>query len=134
MAIPTPALTTLTGLAFAAQVGPGWPLAANIAALGFANGVFAVAAIGAMMGLAGADGDRRAGIRMGVWGAAQAIAFGTGGLTGAVGVDAGRALIGRTDLAFLLVFAVEAGLFLSAAWLASRSSPRPALTPMGATA
>ena len=44
----------LGGLAFAAQVGAWWPLKANVAALGFANGVFAVSAIGAMMGLAGA--------------------------------------------------------------------------------
>ena len=84
------------GLAHAAHVGPGWPLAANIAALGFANGVFAVAAIGAMMALAGAGGGGREGIRMGVWGAAQAVAFGLGGLTGAVGVDVGRAVIGST--------------------------------------
>ena len=41
----------LAGLALAARAGPGWPLSANIALLGFANGVFAVAAIGAMMGL-----------------------------------------------------------------------------------
>ncbi|OYY68465.1 BCD family MFS transporter [Sphingomonas sp. 28-63-12] len=108
----------LLGLAMAAQVGADWPLKANILLLGFANGVFAVAAIGAMMGLAGAQGPARAGIRMGVWGAAQAIAFGLGGLIGAVGVDAGRALTGDTPHAFLVVFAGEAGVFVVAAWLA----------------
>jgi BCD family chlorophyll transporter-like MFS transporter len=109
----------LAGLAMAAQVAPHWPMAANVALLGFCNGVFAVSAIGAMMALAGQGGERREGIRMGVWGAAQAIAFGLGGLTGAVGVDAMRSITGTTGLAFSNVFAVEAGLFLVAAWLAS---------------
>nr|WP_243843408.1 BCD family MFS transporter [Sphingomonas vulcanisoli] len=126
----------LAGLSLAARVGPTWPLSANIAALGFANGVFAVAAIGAMMGLAGAGGGAgeggREGIRMGVWGAAQAIAFGLGGLIGAVGVDVGRALIGSTPETFTIVFGSEALLFLVAASLALRgSSPsrRPVLAP-----
>ena len=75
----------LLGLAMAARFAPHWPVAANIALLGFCNGVFAVSAIAAMMALAGAGGPAREGVRMGVWGAAQAIAFGLGGLTGAVG-------------------------------------------------
>lgn len=108
----------LAGLAMAAQVGSAWPLTLNIVLLGFANGVFAVAAIGAMMGLAGAQGPSRSGIRMGVWGASQAMAFGLGGLIGAVGVDIGRALTGADATAFLIVFAGEAGLFAIAAWLA----------------
>ena len=121
----------LAGLAMAARVGTGYPLALNIAALGFANGVFAVAAIGAMMGLAGAGGGGREGIRMGIWGASQAIAFGLGGLIGAIGVDAGRALTGSTPDTFTLVFAVEAALFLLAASLALRGSPgsSPVLAP-----
>jgi BCD family chlorophyll transporter-like MFS transporter len=109
----------LAGLAMAAHVAPNWPFAANVALLGFCNGVFAVSAIGAMMALAGQRGERREGIRMGVWGAAQAIAFGLGGLTGAVGVDTMRVLTGANGLAFSNVFAVEAGLFLVAAWLAA---------------
>jgi BCD family chlorophyll transporter-like MFS transporter len=108
----------LAGLAIAAQVGSAWPLKLNILLLGFANGVFAVAAIGAMIGLAGAQGPSRAGIRMGVWGASQAMAFGLGGLIGAVGVDIGRALTGDDAQAFLVVFAGEAMLFVVAAWLA----------------
>ncbi len=108
----------LAGLAMAAQVGSAWPLTLNIILLGFANGVFAVAAIGAMMGLAGAKGPSRSGIRMGVWGASQAMAFGLGGLIGAVGVDIGRAMTGADSTAFLIVFAGEAMLFLVAAWLA----------------
>lgn len=110
----------LAGLAAAARIGPSWPLAANIALLGFANGVFAVAAISAMMGLAGAAGPQREGVRMGVWGAAQAIAFGLGGLIGAVGVDIGRAVMGAPDQAFIMVFAAEAMLFLVAAALSLR--------------
>ena len=112
----------LCGLVMAARVGPGWPILANIFALGFANGVFAVAAIGAMMALAGggASGTHSAGIRMGIWGAAQAIAFGLGGLTGAVAVDAGRALTGSLPQTFMLVFGAEALLFLAAAVLALR--------------
>jgi len=108
----------LVGLILAARMGPGWPLTANIAALGLANGVFAVSAIGAMMGLAGADGGHREGIRMGVWGAAQAIAFALGGLMGAIGLDLGRALIGSTSRTFMIVFAVHALLFVVAASLA----------------
>jgi BCD family chlorophyll transporter-like MFS transporter len=122
----------LAGLAAAARFGPGWPLAANIAALGFANGVFAVAAVGAMMGLAGAAGPRREGMRMGMWGAAQAIAFGLGGLTGAIGVDLGRAAMGSTDRAFILVFSAEAMLFLVAAAMALRiraALPRATAAP-----
>ena len=116
----------LAGLAMAARVGQGWPLSANIAALGFANGMFAVAAIGAMMGLAGADGGGREGIRMGVWGAAQAVAFGLGGLIGAIGVDVGRKVTGSTPETFTLVFSIEALLFLLAATLALRMTGAPA--------
>jgi BCD family chlorophyll transporter-like MFS transporter len=57
---------------------PGWPIAPTVFALGFFNGVFAVAAIGSMMALAGQGKGRREGIRMGVWGAAQAVGFGAG--------------------------------------------------------
>ncbi len=117
----------LAGLALAALAGPGWPLAANVALLGFANGVFAVAAIGQMMALASADGGRE-GMRMGVWGAAQAIAFGLGGLVGAVGVDVGRAITGSTSGTFLMVFGAEALLFLVAAALVLRGTARPAAT------
>lgn len=115
----------------AARVGPGWPLAANIAVLGFTNGVFAVAAIGAMMGLAGAGGGGREGIRLGIWGAAQAIAFGLGGLIGAVGVDAGRAITGSTPQTFTMVFGVEALLFLVAATLALRAPSNAAQNVAG---
>ena len=111
----------LAGLAVAARVAPHWPIAANVALLGFCNGAFAVSAIGAMMALAGAGGESREGVRMGVWGASQAIAFGLGGLIGAVGVDSGRAVMGADGPAFALIFGIEAGMFLLAALVALRA-------------
>lgn len=114
----------LAALAMGAQVGAGWPLEANVFALGFANGLFAVSAIGSMMGLAGAGERTREGIRMGVWGAAQAIAFGAGGLLGALGVDFARRAQGHDAEAFALIFAIEAGLFIVAAWLGLRAASR----------
>lgn len=118
----------LVGLALAAQAGPGWPLKANVFALGFCNGIFAVAAIGAMMGLAGAGKRTREGVRMGVWGAAQAIAFGLGGLLGALGVDIARRAQGQDAGAFQLIFALEALAFVVAAMLAVRATSK-ALKP-----
>ena len=112
----------LAGLAMAALAGPGWPLTANVFVLGFCNGVFAVSAIGAMMGLAGAGEKTREGVRMGVWGAAQAIAFGLGGLGGAMGVDIARRVAGQDGTAFQLIFAIEACLFALAAALAVQAT------------
>lgn len=112
----------LGALALAAVAGPGWPLRITVFVLGLGNGVFAVAAIGAMMGLAGAGEKTREGVRMGVWGASQAIAFGLGGLTGAVGVDFARAAMGNDGAAFQLVFAIEAAAFVIAAALAVKAT------------
>jgi BCD family chlorophyll transporter-like MFS transporter len=122
----------LAGLSAAAAIGPGWPLQPTVFALGFFNGMFAVAAIGSMMGLAGAGRQRREGLRMGLWGASQAIAFGLGGLLGAAGVDLMRGLIASEGLAFLPVFGVEAALFLASAYLASRLEA-PAAVPVAAS-
>lgn len=116
----------LAGLAIAATTGSDWPIKANVAVLGFANGLFAVSAIGAMMGLAGAGQQSREGVRMGVWGASQAIAFGLGGLTGAMGVDIARGLLASDGAAFQLIFAGEAGLFILAALLGVRVTMRTA--------
>ncbi len=119
----------LGGLAMAAVHGPPWPLASNVFVLGFGNGVFAVAAIGTMMGLAGAGENTREGVRMGVWGASQAIAFGLGGLLGAVGVDLARRTLGDDGSAFQLIFAIEAAAFVLAAILAVGAAARaPART------
>lgn len=110
----------LAGLATASATPGEWPLSFNVFVLGFANGCFAVAAIGSMMALAGAAGRDRAGMRMGLWGAAQAVAFGLGGLAGAAGVDLVRILTGDPAAAFGLVFAAEAATFIAAAAIALR--------------
>jgi len=117
----------LAALGLAAINGPPWPLGLNVFVLGFGNGVFAVAAIGAMMGLAGAGKTTREGVRMGVWGASQAIAFGLGGLLGAVGVDFARHALGADGPAFQMVFAIEAAAFVLAALLAIKATGGAAL-------
>ncbi|MDZ7824089.1 MAG: BCD family MFS transporter [Ahrensia sp.] len=110
----------LMGLAFSSTLAPAWPLEVNVFLLGLANGTFAVAAIGTMMALAGAGKKSREGIRMGVWGAAQAIAFGLGGFLGTLAIDVSRALTGNIPFSFGLVFTVEALLFLASAMIALR--------------
>jgi BCD family chlorophyll transporter-like MFS transporter len=116
----------LGGMAAACLVGRAWPLAPTVFALGFANGVFAVSAIGSMMGLAGAGGKSREGVRMGVWGAAQAGAFAIGGFLGAMGVDVMRGLLHESSAAFLVVFCAEAVVFLASAALAAKLDATPA--------
>jgi BCD family chlorophyll transporter-like MFS transporter len=110
----------LGGLVAAGVVGPGWPLAATVFVLGAANGAFSIAAIGSMMRLASVGRERREGVRMGLWGAAQAVAFGLGGLIGTGASDIARAFIGSPAVAYASVFAAEALLFIVAAVLASR--------------
>ncbi len=110
----------LAGLVAAGFVGAGWPLAATVFILGAANGAFSIAAIGSMMRLAGEGREQREGVRMGLWGAAQAIAFGAGGLLGAVASDVARLFIEPAPLAYAAVFAGEALLFVAAALLAVR--------------
>lgn len=108
----------LASLAFATKVGPSFPLQAAVFLLGVANGAFAVAAIGSMMGMVRQGKEKREGTRMGLWGAAQAIAFGVGGLVGTVALDAVRHFSGSASTAFTSVFALEAILFLVSAYLA----------------
>ncbi|WP_438959503.1 BCD family MFS transporter [Nereida sp.] len=96
------------------------PLTPFVVGLGFFNGMFAVAAIGSMMALAGDGRETREGTRMGLWGAAQAIAAGFGGLLGAAAVDLMRGPLPDAT-AFGAVFLLEASLFLAAALMASRT-------------
>ena len=112
----------LGGLSLAATIGPAWPLAANVFGLGLANGVFAVAAVGAMLGLASDGHGGSEGARMGVWGAAQAVAFGSGGLAGAIIVDMLRSDAGPDSTAFATVFVIEAAMFILAALVAVGTS------------
>ena len=127
----------LFGLAGAAAAGPGWPLGLSYVALGAANGAFAAAAIATMMQLAGQGRGGREGTRMGLWGAAQAIAFGLGGLAGAGASDLARNLIGSAPMAYGAVFCTEGVLFLVSGVLAARigraTAPGPRLGGLAAS-
>jgi BCD family chlorophyll transporter-like MFS transporter len=120
----------LFGLVAAGLVGPAWPFKATVFLLGMANGAFSIAAIGSMMRLASEGRAAREGVRMGLWGASQAIAFGLGGLLGAAASDLARWLIGSQGAAYATVFFFEGLLFLLAAVLASRIG-RPEPPPTG---
>ena len=85
--------------------------------------MFAVAAIGSMFNMAN-DGTSREGVRMGLWGAAQAIAFALGGLTGTLAVDAARIALGSPVPAYTIVFMGEAAMFIVAAILAAAVARR----------
>jgi BCD family chlorophyll transporter-like MFS transporter len=120
----------LLSLAAAGSVGPGWPLRASVFLLGVANGTYAVSAIGSMMERVGRGTAAREGVRMGVWGAAQAIAYAVGGLCGTLAVDLARLVLGSPVAAYSLVFATEALLFLLAGVFALRlREPAAALRP-----
>lgn len=111
------ALLLLAGLGLGVRGDSVTSLQASVFALGFSNGVFAVSAIGAMMGLVGQGQVGREGVRMGLWGAAQAVAFGLGGFLGTAAIDVTRSLIPLPGVAYALVFALEAGCFFLAAYL-----------------
>ena len=108
----------LLAIALGAPFGPGFPLREAVFAMGLSNGVYAVAAIGSMMGLAGQGGEAERGTRMGVWGAAQGVAFGAGGFLGTVAVDLARLVASQPPYAYATVFAFEAVLFVAAAIIA----------------
>jgi MFS transporter, BCD family, chlorophyll transporter len=87
------------------------------------------------MSLAGRGADSREGTRMGVWGAAQAIAFGSGGVLATAAVDVARRFWASPAEAYSFVFVLEASVFAVAALLAAAATrapdtaPRPALAP-----
>ncbi len=114
----TASALALFNIALAAAVGPGWPLRASILAMGITNGVYAIVAIGAMMNLVSAGQRNREGTRMGIWGASQAVAYGTGGFLGTFASDTTQHLVSSVSHAYALVFAAEACLYLFAASLA----------------
>ena len=113
----------MTALAFSAAGSLPFSLGVAVFALGVANGAFSIAAIGSMMRLAGggtgAESAGREGMRMGLWGAAQAIAFGIGGFLGTAASDLARYLSGSAAVGYGAVFTGEAVLFLVAAVLAA---------------
>jgi BCD family chlorophyll transporter-like MFS transporter len=120
------AAALLATLAGASIAGTGFPLAESFFVLGLANGAFAAAAIASMMQLVSQGREGRQGVRMGMFGAAQAIAFGAGGLAGTVVLDLGRLLSGSAQGGYVTVFLADAGLFLAAAMLALRIGRAPA--------
>jgi MFS transporter, BCD family, chlorophyll transporter len=112
----------LSGLVAAGFIGTAWPLKATVFAMGVANGAFSIAAIGSMMRLAGEGKngreEGREGVRMGLWGAAQAVAFGLGGLVGTGASDLAQWLMSSKAMAYSTVFGFEALLFIVSAVLA----------------
>ena len=113
----------LVAIACTAQIGNVDALRLAVMGLGLANGAFAASAIASMMELAHTGQARREGVRIGLWGAAQAVAYALGGFLGAAGVDLSRELMADPISGYGLVFVVEAGLFLYAATYAARVAP-----------
>ncbi|MDA7423366.1 BCD family MFS transporter [Thalassococcus lentus] len=99
-------------------LGFGLPLIPSTVVLGLGNGLFVVGAIGSMMRLA-AEAPGATGTRMGVFGAAQAIAAGLAGLIATGILDIARTVL-PDQAAYGTVFIIEAVLFLAAAVVASR--------------
>ena len=85
--------------------------------LGIFNGAFSIAAIGSMMQFASIGSARREGVRMGIWGASQAMAFGLGGIIGTGLSDIARIVLGDPASAYAFVFLLEGVLFVVAAYL-----------------
>jgi BCD family chlorophyll transporter-like MFS transporter len=112
------AAAMLFGIAAGGFAPEAFPLRWSYLALGLGDGIFAAAAIATMMLLAGRGRVGRAGMRMGLWGASQAIAFGVGGLAGAASVDLARLLLGTHAAAYAAVFSLDALLFLASGLLA----------------
>jgi len=104
------------------------PLNPILMVLGFGNGLFSIAAISTMMRLAtqaptstqGGSLTTKPGLRMGLWGGAQAVAFGLGGLLGTGASDLARHWMGNPSLAYASVFALESALFVCSALIAWR--------------
>jgi BCD family chlorophyll transporter-like MFS transporter len=117
----TASALAFVSLAVSPLVGTVVALRGSVLALGLANGTFAIGAIGSMMVRARGG---QAGLRMGVFGAAQAIAYAIGSFIGAAGSDIGRAISGSDARGYMAVFAAEAVLFLVAAVLAWDSTNR----------
>ena len=105
----------MLGLCIAGAIGPPWPLKPNVFLLGVANGSFSIAAIATMMRLATQGGEARAGTRMGLWGAAQAMAFGLGGLLGTAASDIAHYFLSAQGTAYACVFGFETVMFVMSA-------------------
>lgn len=104
-------------------VGSAGALKGGVVALGVSNGAFSISAVASMMQLSGIGRPGREGVRMGLWGAAQALAFALGGIVGTGASDLARYALGSPSLAYAAVFIGEAMLFCGAAALAARAFP-----------
>lgn len=111
--------------------GPG-ALRITVFTLGVANGVFAVGALGAMMGMTAGPKGEGVGLRLGVYGAAQALAYGIGGTLGGIASDVAIMALGQVRTGYTAVFATEALLFVASAWLAARIAPQQRVTELDA--
>ena len=100
------------------RYGRRFVLVATLMVMGVTTGIFSIAVIGAMMNLVSAGHRNREGARMGLWGAARAIAYATAGFLGTLASDAARHVLPSVSLSYACVFAAEAGLFIFAACLA----------------
>jgi MFS transporter, BCD family, chlorophyll transporter len=123
----------LAALSVSAFVGPGFPLRGTVFCLGVANGAYAVAAIGSMMRLVNSGRQDRRGVRMGLWGAAQGVAFGIGGFLGAAATDVARQFLSTPAFGYASVFTAEAVLFLVSAGLAMAVARQAASAAHGST-
>jgi BCD family chlorophyll transporter-like MFS transporter len=108
-------------------LGTGAALVPSTVTLGLGNGLFVVGAIGSMMRLA-AERPGATGTRMGVFGAAQAVAAGLAGLIATGTLDVARTIL-PDQAAYGTVFGIEAALFLAAAVVAARLLRPAPLTP-----
>ncbi|MEO0485386.1 MAG: BCD family MFS transporter [Pseudomonadota bacterium] len=115
-------------------LGLQMPLIPASVALGFGNGLFVVGAVGSMMVLS-SEREGATGTRMGVFGAAQAVAAGAAGLIATGMLDLIR-LVLPDAAAYATVFTLEAALFCAAALVALRilrttptANPDPMLQP-----
>ena len=104
--------------------GAASALHGGVVMLGVANGAFSIAAVAGMMQLASQGRPGREGVRMGLWGAAQAVAFGCGGMSGTGASDLARTVLGSPALAYAAVLGSEALLFCAAATFALRAFPQ----------
>jgi BCD family chlorophyll transporter-like MFS transporter len=104
-----------------------WPVQANVFLMGIGNGVLTIAVIGHMMRHASEGGASREGLRIGLWGAAQALALALGSLAGALASDLARTLLPSGGAAYGVVFALAGLVFIVSARLAWRLSDVAAL-------
>jgi BCD family chlorophyll transporter-like MFS transporter len=110
-------------LAQAPALGSVVALKVIVFSLGVSNGVFTVGGVGSMMALTVRADRAETGLRLGIFGAAQGIAYGIGGFAGGAASDVARFVLGTPAAGYAAVFVAEAVLFAGAAWMALRSAP-----------